>query len=338
MRDRDALHRLRLSRIPTDRIERGPVPHATGRRAPALGRAAAVIGAAGLVAVALTGCSGNPNDDCGKALSSGSASNLVQATGKIGAKPKVTVPAPIDATKSQRSVLTEGRGATVHIGQQVEVGYSVLDGQTGSVLGSGYGDQAGALPVGSDAISRGVMCATVGSRVAVVLSPKDASQGGTSASGTQIYVLDILSASLNAANGAVRPSVSGFPTVVLAPTGQPGITIPSSGKAPTAVRSEVLKQGDGAVVKKDSTAVLQYTAVGWDSKQVVTSSWTNGGPDRVDIASGQSQIQSQSQSALPQSMLKEIVGQKVGSQLVIETPADGQVPAAAWVVDILGIH
>src|SRR3954471_14667760 len=312
--------------------ERGSVRRVT------VGRASAVVVAVGLVAAALTGCSSNPNDDCVKPLPSGSAASLVKATGKIGAKPKITAPTPIDAAKSQRSVLTEGRGTTVHLGQQVELGFTVLDGKTGDVLGSGYGDQGAVVSVGSDVISRGLMCTTVGSRVAIAVAAKDAQQSGGSAdSGTQIYVLDVVDTSLNAANGAVRPSVSGFPTVVLAPTGQPGVTIPSSSKAPTKVRSEVLKQGDGAVVKKDSTAVLQYTAVGWDSKQVVTSSWTNGGPDRVNMATGQSQIQGQS-SALPQSMLKELVGQKVGSQLVIETPEEGQVPAAAWVVDILGIR
>ncbi|MFF9562429.1 peptidylprolyl isomerase [Leifsonia sp. NPDC014704] len=315
------------------------MPNATARRASALGRTAAVIGAAGLVAVALSACSTNPNNDCGSALSSGKASQLVEATGKIGSRPKVTVPTPVDATKSQRSLLTESSDSTlVHKGQQVEVGFTVIDAATGSVLGSGYGDQGAVVPVGTDVISRGLICAPVGSRVAIVVAPKDAPQQADSAPGTQIYVLDVLKTSLNAANGAVRPAASGFPTVVLAPTGQPGLTIPSSGSAPTKVRSELLKQGDGPAVKKDSTAVLQYTAVGWDSKQVLTSSWTDGGPDRVDMASGQSQIQNQNSSVLPQAMLKELVGQKVGSQLVIETPTQGQFPAAAWVVDILGIH
>lgn len=291
------------------------------------------------MAVALSACSTNPNNDCGSALSSGKASQLVEATGKIGSRPKVTVPTPVDATKSQRSLLTEGSDSTlVHKGQQVEVGFTVIDAATGSVLGSGYGDQGAVVPVGTDVISRGLICAPVGSRVAIVVAPKDAPQQADSTPGTQIYVLDVLKTSLNAANGAVRPATSGFPTVVLAPTGQPGLTIPSSGSAPTKVRSELLKQGDGPAVKKDSTAVLQYTAVGWDSKQVLTSSWTDGGPDRVDMASGQSQIQNQNSSVLPQAMLKELVGQKVGSQLVIETPTQGQFPAAAWVVDILGIH
>jgi FKBP-type peptidyl-prolyl cis-trans isomerase 2 len=316
------------------------VPNATGHRAPArrrgilLGRAAAVIGAAGLVAVALTGCSSDPNDDCGTALPSGKASQLVEATGKIGSKPKITVPTPLDTSKSERSILTEGTGQQVHKGQVVEIQYTILDGATGQVQQTSYGSGDTyplALGSGNEALSKGLQCAPVGSRVAVVISPKDA--GGTGATSSGVIVVDILKAYLAKADGAVRPSVSGFPTVVLAPTGQPGITIPS-GSAPKKVRSEELKAGSGAVVKKDSIAILQYTAVGWENKNVVFSSWQSGSPDLVSISTGQSQLN----QALPKSVLTQLVGKKVGSQVVLEAPADGQVPAAAWVVDILGIR
>lgn len=311
------------------------MPNATGRRAPALGRIAAVIGAAGLVAVALTACSTDPNTDCATALPSGKASQLVEATGKIGSKPKITIPTPLDTTKSERSILTEGTGEQVHKGQVVEIQYTILDGKTGQVQQTSYGSGDTyplALGSGNAALSKGLQCAPVGSRVAVVISPKDA--GGTGASSAGVLVVDIMKAYLAKADGAVRPSVSGFPTVVLAPTGQPGITIPSSGGAPKKLRTEELKAGDGATVKKDSIAVLQYTAVGWDNKNVVFSSWQSGSPDIVSIGTGQSQLN----QALPQSVLGQLVGKKVGSQVVIEAPAEGQVPAAAWVVDILGVR
>ncbi|MEN0083862.1 MAG: peptidylprolyl isomerase [Leifsonia sp.] len=311
------------------------MPNATGRRAPALGRIAAVIGAAGLVAVALTGCSTDPNTDCGTALPSGKASQLVEATGKIGSKPKITVPTPLDTTKSERSIITEGTGEQVHKGQVVEIQYTILDGKTGQVQQTSYGSGDTyplALGSGNAALSKGLQCAPVGSRVAVVISPKDA--GGSGATSSGVLVVDIMKAYLAKADGAVRPSVSGFPTVVLAPTGQPGITIPSSGGAPKKLRTEELKAGDGATVKKDSIAVLQYTAVGWENKNVVFSSWQSGSPDIVSIGTGQSQLN----QALPQSVLGQLVGKKVGSQVVVEAPAEGQVPAAAWVVDILGVR
>ena len=311
------------------------MPNATGRRATALGRIAAVIGAAGLVAVALTACSTDPNTDCGTALPSGKASQLVEATGKIGSKPKITVPSPLDTTKSERSIITEGTGEQVHKGQVVEIQYTILDGKTGEVQQTSYGSGDTyplALGSGNEALSKGLQCAPVGSRVAVVISPKDA--GGSGATSSGVLVVDILKAYLAKADGAVRPSVSGFPTVVLAPTGQPGITIPSSGSAPTKIRSEELKAGNGETVKKNSITILQYTAVGWENKNVVFSSWQSGSPDLVSIGTGQSQVN----QALPQSVLGQLVGKKVGSQVVIEAPAEGQVPAAAWVVDILGVR
>lgn len=319
-----------LARLPTDRIERGPV-----RRITALGRSSAALLAVGIAAVALTGCSSNPNADCSTALTSGQASSLVTATGPIGKEPKISVPTPIDTTTSQRTILTEGTGEPVINGQMVEIQYTLIDGQTGQVGEKGsYGGEGTPITIGNTnkAISKGLLCAPVGSRVAVAISPKDA--GGAGSGNTTILVADIVRAYLPAANGAVRPSVSGFPTVVLAPTGQPGITIPSSGGAPKAVRTETLKQGDGATVKKDSQVVLHYTAVGWENKNVVMSSWQSNSPDVVVMNTGQSALN----QALPQEVLKPLVGQKVGSQLVIEAPANGNVPAAAWVVDILGIR
>ena len=305
------------------------------RRATALGRSSVALLAVGIAAAALTGCSSNPNADCGSALKSGQASSLVTATGPIGKEPKITMPTPVDTTTSQRTILTTGTGAPVINGQMVEIQYTLLDGETGQVGEKGsYGGDPTPITIGNSnaAISKGLLCAPVGSRVAVAISPKDS--GGAGSGNTTILVADIVHAYLPAANGAVRPSVSGFPTVVLAPTGQPGITIPSSGGAPKSVRTETLKQGDGEEVKATSQVVLHYTAVGWDQKNVVMSSWQSKSPDIVAMSSGQSALN----QALPQEVLKPLIGQKVGSQLVIEAPANGNVPAAAWVVDILGVR
>lgn len=305
------------------------------RRANALGRSSAALLVVGIAAAALTGCSSDPNADCSTALKSGQASSLVTATGPVGKQPKISFPTPVDTTTSQRTILAEGTGKPVINGQMIEIQYTLLDGQTGQVGEKGsYGGDTTPITIGNSnaAISKGLLCAPVGSRVAVAISPKDAGEAGSG--NTTILVADIVHAYLPAANGAVRPSVSGFPTVVLAPTGQPGITVPSSGSAPRAVRTETLKAGDGEAVTKDSQVVLHYTAVGWENKNVVVSSWQSNSPDIVVMSSGQSALN----QALPQEVLKPLIGQKVGSQLVIEAPANGNVPAAAWVVDILGIR
>lgn len=298
-------------------------------------RATALVVAAGLLAVTLTGCTSDPNANCDTALKPGTASDLITATGAIGAKPKVSFPTPVDTKTSQASTLVTGKGDKVQKGQMVEIQYTLLDGETGSTIGASSftKSQPTLIPVGKSGvpgIDKGLQCATVGSRVAIAIAPKDSGQSGTTSSG--VAVIDVVGSFLPRANGAVRPSVSGFPTVVLAPTGQSGITIPS-GSAPKEVRSETLKAGDGATVKKDSSVVLHYTAVGWENKNLIYSTWNGGSPDLVSMSTGQSNAN----QALPQSMLKELIGAKVGSQLVIETPADSSVPAAAWAVDILGV-
>jgi FKBP-type peptidyl-prolyl cis-trans isomerase len=298
-------------------------------------RATALVVAAGLLAVTLTGCSSNPNAGCDTALTSGKASDLISASGALGTKPKVSFPTPVDTTKSESTRLIEGSGEKLQKGQMVEIQYTLLDGQTGtSISASSFTKtQPTLIPVGKSGIpgiDKALQCAPVGSRLAIAIAPKDSGQEGTTSTG--VALVDVVGAFLPRANGAVRPAVSSFPSVVLAPTGQSGITIPSA-SAPKSVRSELLKAGDGATVKKDSTVVLHYTAVGWENKNVVFSTWNTGAPDLVSISSGQSNAN----QALPQAMLKELVGQKVGSQVVIETPTDSSMSATAWAVDILGV-
>jgi FKBP-type peptidyl-prolyl cis-trans isomerase len=298
-------------------------------------RATALVVAAGLLAITLTGCSSNPNANCDAALTSGKASDLITATGALGAKPKVSFPTPIDTTKSESTTLIQGSGEKLQKGQMIEIQYSILDGETGTAISASSFNKAQPtlIPVGKSGIpgiDKALQCAPVGSRLAIAIAPKDSGQQGGSSTG--VALVDVVGAFLPRANGSVRPSVSGFPSVVLAPSGQSGITIPSTA-APKSVRSELLKAGDGSTVKKDSTVILHYTAVGWENKNVVFSTWNTGAPDLVSISSGQSNAN----QALPQAMLKELVGQKVGSQVVIETPTDSSMPATAWAVDILGV-
>jgi FKBP-type peptidyl-prolyl cis-trans isomerase len=304
-------------------------------------RATALVVAAGLLAITLTGCSSDPNADCSTALKPGAASALVSVSGKFGEKPKVTFPTPVETTTSQRSTIIEGNGEKLQKGQMVEFQYSFLDGTTKQSLGAstyaGSGGPliaVGAIPI--PALNTGLLCATVGSRLAIAIAPKDTSATPSSRStGSAIAVVDIVKAYLPRADGTPQPSLSGFPTVVLAPTGQPGITIPT-GSAPKKVETENLKAGSGATVKKNSSVVLHYTAVGWENKNVALSTWQGGSPDVVTMDTGASAVQQG--SALPQSMLKQLVGKKVGSQVGVVTPAQGSTPALVWVVDVLGVR
>jgi len=201
------------------------------RRATALGRSSVALLAVGIAAAALTGCSSNPNADCGSALKSGQASSLVTATGPIGKEPKITMPTPVDTTTSQRTILTTGTGAPVINGQMVEIQYTLLDGETGQVGEKGsYGGDSTPITIGNSnaAISKGLLCAPVGPRVAGADPPNDsgraragnpahpragtrrahpprATAGRPGPGNPTIPVAAIVHAYLPAANGAVRP-------------------------------------------------------------------------------------------------------------------------------------
>ncbi|HEY0258581.1 MAG TPA: FKBP-type peptidyl-prolyl cis-trans isomerase [Lacisediminihabitans sp.] len=301
------------------------------------------------VLAGLTACAdGTTAAGCNPLVSSGSASSVVTATGKFGVAPKVTIPTPLYTKKTEKSVIIAGKGAAVQNGQPVVVDVTILNATNSTVLQTtDYSKGGGSLlTVGSSsfpAVSDGLQCATVGSRIAVVGSPKDSHSGqadptnGIAKNDSFVYVIDVKSAFPARADGSNRVPQSGFPAVVLAPNGAPGITLPDE-TAPKTLKAEVLKQGDGKTVKNGDYLVVKYTGVGWTDKTVFDSTW------KTDEASV---IQVGSTSVVP-GLSKELIGQKAGSQVLIVVPpkeatvADGSGTAPAgetlvYVVDVLGV-
>ncbi len=143
----------------------------------------------------------------------------------------------------------------------------------------------------------------------------------------------------------MRLTRDGFPAVVLAPDGRPGITVPESDPFEN-TEVEVLKQGNGQVVEDGDTVVVHYTGVLWDGGEVFDSSWQTSeegnqtpGPRMVVVGEGSEMIPGFSDA---------IVGQKVGSQVGVVIPpvdgygdqASGSIPANStlfFVIDILGV-
>ncbi|GAB3387304.1 hypothetical protein GCM10027568_06850 [Humibacter soli] len=250
--------------------------------------------------------------------------------------PKATFPTPLDSSTLQKSVIHEGTGETISDGQLVIGQVAYYEGKTGTALGApGETDiVAGPDSTGNSTIpglQKAMACSTVGSRIAVTGTVKDffsdPTQVGLAADATMVFVFDLKKAYPSRADGAPRPAQPGMPTVVLAPNGQPGIKIPSH-DAPTKLASAVLKQGSGVTVTKKDSVLVNYTAVAWSSPDTVaSSSWTNGSPVVWPDTTGQSY-------SPPASVLKELVGKQVGSQIIVVTPGSS---ATAFVIDILGI-
>jgi len=309
----------------------------------------ALIATAGLVAVALSGCTPAP---AAPEATSGQSSDAVVVSGDFGEKPRVKFPSPLAPEETQCTEVIAGDGERLQEGQQAMIGLAVYNGATGETLQepTGFGDEDQIPLVVSDStlpgLKKALTCASVGSRVAVVVPPEDAfgDEGNASLSiapdDSLVFVIDVQRAFPARAEGAPRLSRDGFPAVVLAPDGRPGITVPKS-DPPKELQTEVLKQGSGEVVEEGDSVVVHYTGVLWDGNTVFDSSWKSGAPTTFVVSTGDDA------QVIP-GFANAIIGQQVGSQIgVIVPPSEGygdqgneQVPAGStlfFVIDILGV-
>ena len=193
---------------------------------------------------------------------------------------------------------------------------------------------------------KGLTCAREGSRVAVVVPEEDGfGPDGNPSLGVEpgdslVFVMDVERAFPTRATGAVRLTRDGFPAVVLAPDGRPGITVPKADPFEN-TEVEVLKEGSGPVVESGDQVVVQYTGVTWADNEVFDSTWANGSPTVLTVAEGEG-------SQVIPGFAQAVIGQKVGSQVGVVIPpvdgygdeASGSIPANStlfFVIDILGV-
>jgi FKBP-type peptidyl-prolyl cis-trans isomerase 2 len=273
----------------------------------------------------------------------GDAAAVVTATGAFGEKPDARVPSPIVTTETQVSTLIEGDGDEVVDGTPVLIDYTLYDGTTGAeVEDSGYdGSLSAPITVGGNALAplaSALECSRVGSRVAVAIKASELSasvSGGAAETddapdAAYVAVVDIRQSFLPKANGRHVLGEQGMPAVVTAPDGAPGITVPASA-APTETESHLVLDGSGRELTTDDTAVVQFTAVTWDSPSTVaTSTWTDGGA-ATSLPLGDEQV--------PGSIRDALVGATIGSQVMVVVPADeasGVPSTLVYVFDVLG--
>lgn len=301
-------------------------------------RLPALLVISGLVVATLSGCSASPATDSSCLVQPGNASSLVTAQGPFGQQQKVRFPTPLHTSTLQRSTLTAGDGERIGAGMPVEAEMTYLDGLTGKVAQSGQV----LFTAGSDSkypgIGKALQCTTVGSRIAITATAKEVFGSSVAQTGLQptyplVIVLDTTKAYLARADGAPRPSQPGFPTVVLAPSGQPGIKVQQD-NPPKTNKSELLKAGSGRIVTKGSAVLANYTAVDWSDNSVTSSSWQDGSPVIWRMDKGTAN------GGAPAGIAAHLIGQRVGSQVVVMLPATSAQgsSAQAYVIDILGIR
>ncbi|MFD1721664.1 FKBP-type peptidyl-prolyl cis-trans isomerase [Amnibacterium endophyticum] len=252
----------------------------------------------------------------------GAASKAVSVTDKgKSVEPAVSFKKGIDATATQRSVLTPGDGTTIEQGDRVQVAYTMYDGTSGKRIDSqGYGGGPAVFPIDGTllpGIVQALSCTKVGERFAAVIPASQAfgdtgaEQIGVKAGDSLVFVGDVLGLQPSKATGTPKALPSGFPTVTLAADGRPTVKIPAT-DPPTTLKIAESKVGDGETVREGDQVTVQYEGVLWRNGKEFDSSWSRGAP--ATFATNQ----------VVKGFGEALVGTKVGSQVVaIIPPADG---------------
>ncbi|MGA4507692.1 FKBP-type peptidyl-prolyl cis-trans isomerase [Propionibacteriaceae bacterium G1746] len=307
-------------------------------------RGPVVVSAILAAALGLTACTGNGGDDpTGQSTllpsstmtsavaspsvsGSGSASpsvapstvsnlDAISVGGNFGQAPAVTAKWPLAIAATQAKVLSEGTGAVVPKNGTVQVNYTGINARTGQSFDTSF--KTGGKPVTFPldqvitGFRTGLEGKKVGSRVLIMMTPKDGyaqgnPQAGILATDSLIFVVDIVQSQLTGPAGAAVTPAAGLPTVKDNGAGKaPTITIGSATK-PSALVTQPLIKGTGPVVKETDTIVANYVGVAWNGT-LLANNYTSG-PEQAVL------------NTLITGWRKGLTGQTVGSRVLLVVP------------------
>lgn len=269
----------------------------------------------------------------------------VEVVGEPGSEPTLEFEAPFGVSETARRVIDEGEGDPAEDGNNITFNFLFVNGRTGDTVQTSYGDEPAQLVLEDTllpAVYEALKGSRAGSRVLAAIAPGEGG-GADEASGieetdTILFFAEVLriTVPLERAEGDAVAPVAGLPTVVLDDDGAPTITMPS-GEAPADLVIQPLIEGDGATVEAGQQITVHYTGALYADGSVFDSSWDRGTPASFAIGTG---------GVIP-GWDKGLVGQKIGSQILLVIPAaDGygdegsgeNIPPGAtlvFVVDIL---
>ena len=292
------------------------------------------VAVAAVAASVLTGCSAaSQADNCVPTLSPGALSDSVKVSGDSADTLKVSFSKATEAANPQRSIVQQAdstsaeRGTLVEEGMIFKANLAYVDAVTGEVLqvaptfGTGEGVPYLADPQAGPVFDA-VLCAAVGDTAAVVVSEQDSAAMG--AEGQLLLLAQITDATVTRATGSSRALPSGFPAVTNDETGRPGIVLPPQ-QAPSKMKSAPRIEGTGEKVTAEQNVIGHVLTVSWDGQQV-KNTWES-------LPEGFGNEESSVQTGA--TFREALTGYRVGSQVVVIEPGDGQ-PRVS-VVDILAV-
>jgi peptidylprolyl isomerase len=278
-----------------------------------------------IVTLALAGTAAAVSAPAGAATTPPTALAKVKVVGAVGQAPTLKFAKPFAVKTSVHQVAIPGTGAVLTTGQHVTFNYVLVDGRTGKSVETSFGTGKKPASLSLDTKTtpspfvKGLVGATIGSRVVVAIAPKDGIAKNLKAPGvkqndTLLFVLDVMSASTPLARATGEPvtPAAGLPAVTLdAATGKPSIKVPTA-TAPTQLVVQPLIKGAGPVVAAGQTITVHYTGVIWASGKQFDSSWDRGAAASFSIGTG----------GVIKGWDTGLVGQTVGSQILLVIPPD----------------
>ena len=299
-----------------------------------------------IVSLTLTGCSSSVTLACDFA-GGGEQVDSIEVSAEALTKPTVSFASPITAESIQSKVVFEGDGNVFTGKNMIEFEFAGYNGGTGELLQETEFDGKNPAPgfFGPDSVPNfcsALVGAKEGSRIVAIFPPKDAHDGrgveslGIGPDDSFVFIFDLSRVYLEKAEGSAVAPEAGMPAVVTTPEGIPGITIPNT-EAPSELRIAQLIQGAGETVKSGDNVTMHYSGFLWADESKFDSSWDKGSPAQFVVAQGQ----------LIDGFLSAVVGQQVGSRVVVVIPpalgygeqGSDTIPANStlvFVIDILG--
>lgn len=293
------------------------------------------------IGLALTGCTASSDASSPSSSASGSAAadapevdrdpqgELPTITFNSKGIPTMTKVASDPPTVISVKTLTAGDGAVVAAGDYVKVDYAGFLWSDGTQFDSSYDSGTPAsfsLNQVVDGWKYGLVGTKVGDRVEVVIPAEygygDQEQDSIPAGSTLVFVVDILATTTITTEALTSATL----TQATLPEGitvtgelgkEPTLTIATDAAEPTEQQTIVLAEGKGATVTATDSMFYHIVVGEWGGS--TSSSWSSS---YQQIASGGGSV---------------TVGQRVGSRLLLVTPADeaNETAARAYIIDIL---
>lgn len=246
----------------------------------------------------------------------GSASDGVEVTGEFGDNLELQRSGGPQSSALQRTVLQAGGGEAIAEGATFVGQLNIFVGDTGEPYSQertrSVFDRTQLAPWYFDTIR----CATAGDRIAStlpaseLLGPGVGGDLGIADDAKMVVVVDlraVLSSEAGRAAGTPGELPAGFPQIALDPAGAPSVTIPGELASATEFAVAPSIVGAGEPVAADQAVLVQYQAYVVRTGEAFEQTW-GGAPVSLPL------------DEVNQGLRNGIVGQPVGSQVVIIVP------------------